>query len=143
MTQGYPVSFARDTNGTIIAEVVDVPGAITVGKNRAAALDQAQDALVAMLNGYMAEKKLIPAPSRPKRGQPTVTLPPMVAAKLAIYQAMQVGNITQLELAARLGCDGRQVRRLLDLDHNSRLDQLEAALRALGKRLVVDVQNAA
>jgi hypothetical protein len=31
----------------------------------------------------------------------------------------------------------------LDLDHHSRLDQLEAALSALGKRLVIEVQDAA
>jgi hypothetical protein len=35
------------------------------------------------------------------------------------------------------------VRRLLDLDHRSRLDQLETALGALGKRLVLEVQDAA
>jgi hypothetical protein len=35
--------------------------------------------------------------------------------------------------------DPRRVRRLLDLDHHSRLDQLAAALSALGKRLVIEV----
>jgi hypothetical protein len=35
------------------------------------------------------------------------------------------------------------VRRLLDLDHRSRLDQLEAALGVIGKRLVLDVRDAA
>ena len=143
MTQRYPVSFTRDANGTTIAEVVDVPGAVTVGKDRVQALERLQDALVAMLSGFVDQKMPIPGPSKPKRGDLTVALPPMVAAKLAIYQAMREGNITQLELAGRLDCDGRQVRRLLDLDHNSRLDQVEAALRALGKRLVVDVENAA
>jgi antitoxin HicB len=46
-------------------------------------------------------------------------------------------------LALRLGCDPRQVRRLLDLDHRSRLDQLEATLAAFGKRLVLEVRHAA
>jgi hypothetical protein len=46
-------------------------------------------------------------------------------------------------LAEGLGCDPRQPRRLLDLDHRSRLDQLEAALTALGKRLVLEVRDAA
>ncbi|MBW2618591.1 MAG: hypothetical protein JRC92_06925 [Deltaproteobacteria bacterium] len=66
-----------------------------------------------------------------------------MAAKLAIYQAMHDQEVSQLELAERLGCDARQVRRILDLDHASRLDQLEAALKALGKRLVVDIREAA
>jgi antitoxin HicB len=67
----------------------------------------------------------------------------MAAAKLAIYQAMREANLTQSALAEKLGCDPRQVRRLLDLDHHSRLNQLDAALAALGKRLVIEVQDAA
>ncbi|HZA65357.1 MAG TPA: hypothetical protein VE592_00320, partial [Geminicoccaceae bacterium] len=69
--------------------------------------------------------------------------PPLAAAKLAIYQGMREAGLTQAALAERLACDPRQVRRLLDLDHHSRLDQLEAALSALGKRLVIEVQDAA
>lgn len=67
----------------------------------------------------------------------------MVAAKVAIYQAMRGAGLSQAALAERLGCDPRQVRRLLDLDHRSRLDQLESALAAQGKRLVLEVRDAA
>jgi hypothetical protein len=35
------------------------------------------------------------------------------------------------------------VRRLLDIDHVSTLAQIEAALAALGKRLMVEVRDAA
>ena len=67
----------------------------------------------------------------------------MAAAKLAIYQAMRQKDVTQVELARRLGCDPKDIRRLLDLMHRSRLDRLEAALAALGKRLIVEVRDAA
>ena len=67
----------------------------------------------------------------------------MVAAKVAIYQAMRGAGLSQAALAERLGCGPRQVRRLLDLDHRSRLDQLESALAAQGKRLVLEVRDAA
>jgi antitoxin HicB len=36
-----------------------------------------------------------------------------------------------------------QIDRLVDLRHASRLDQLEAAFRALGKRLSVEIREAA
>ena len=42
-----------------------------------------------------------------------------------------------------LGCPVREVRELLDLDHHSRLDRLAAALTALGKRLVIQIRDAA
>jgi len=38
---------------------------------------------------------------------------------------------------------GQQIERLLDLQHSSRLEQTEAAFRALNKRLVVSTENAA
>jgi antitoxin HicB len=139
----YPLTLKKDRNGTVIAQAVDAPGALTVGRDEADASTQAVDALITLFAALMDEGAPIPRPSHPKRGGPVAILPPMIAAKLAIYQAMRDAGLTQSALAERLGCDPRQVRRLLDLDHNSRLDQLEAALAALGKRLVVEVQDAA
>jgi antitoxin HicB len=72
-----------------------------------------------------------------------VALPPMAAAKLAIYQTMRDQGVTQVELAGRLDCDPKDIRRLLDLMHNSRLDRLDRALAALGKRLSIEVRDAA
>jgi antitoxin HicB len=141
--QPYPLVLETDENGTVIAQAIDVPEAITVGRDAAEAVARAGDALVAALRAYIDDGRTIPLPSRPKRGQASAVLPPMVAAKLAIYRAMRDASLTQIAMAGRLGCDPRQVRRLLDLDHRSRLDQLEAALAALGKRLVLEVQDAA
>jgi antitoxin HicB len=72
-----------------------------------------------------------------------VTVPPLVAAKLAVYQAMLEEGVTQVELAARLHQDDRQVRRLLDVKHRSRLDMLERALHALGRQMVLEVKRVA
>jgi antitoxin HicB len=141
--QPYPLTLENDENGTVIAQALDVPEAITVGRDPEEEAARAEDALVAALRAYIADGRPIPRPSRPKRGQPCAVLPPQVVAKLAIYQAMRAAGLSQTALAERLGCDPRLVRRLLDLDHRSRLDQLEAALAALGKRLVLEVRDAA
>ena len=63
----------------------------------------------------------------------------LVAAKLALYEAMRAQRITRSELARRLGLQENGVRRLLDLDHRSHIDQVDRALAALGKRLEVRV----
>ena len=139
----YPLTLRPDRNGTVIAQAVDAPGALTVGRDEADAIAQASDALMTLFAYQISEDEPIPWPSRSKRGQPRAVLPPMAAAKLAIYQAMREAGLSKATLAERLRCDPRQVRRLLDLDHHSRLDQLEAALSALGKRLVIEVQDAA
>lgn len=139
MQQAYPVILTKDGD-TIIAEFPDVPEAITTGTNTNKALEWAQDALVVALSGYLDEKKDIPKPSVPKKGQATVALPPMIASKLAIYQAMRDQKVNQTDLAERLHCDPRQIRRLLDLDQHSRMDFIDDALHELGKRLVIDIQ---
>jgi antitoxin HicB len=68
-----------------------------------------------------------------------VVLPPLVSTKLALYEAMQAQRITRTELACRLGLQANAVRRLLDLDHCSHIDQVDRALATLGKRLEVRV----
>jgi antitoxin HicB len=73
------------------------------------------------------------------RGRPVAILPPLVAAKLALYEAMRAQGITRTELARRFGLQENAVRRLLDLDHRSHIDQIDRALAALGKRLEVRV----
>ncbi|MGD8562170.1 MAG: type II toxin-antitoxin system HicB family antitoxin [Desulfarculaceae bacterium] len=143
MLQAYPVKITPNRVGGFIARFPDVPEALTEADTKDEVLHWAQDALVVALSGYLDQRKDIPQPSRPKRGQSLVALPPMIAVKLAVYQAMRDKGVSQADLARRLGCDSRQVRRILDLDHHSRLDLLAAALHALGKRLVVDVRSAA
>lgn len=68
---------------------------------------------------------------------------PLAEMKLAIYGAMLAQRISKAELARRLNCHMPQVDRLLNLAHVSRLDQIEAAFRAVGKRLVIAVEDAA
>jgi hypothetical protein len=48
-------------------------------------------------------------------------------------------QLTQVELAARLQCDEKEVRRLLDPRHASKLSRLEAALALLGQQIVIGV----
>jgi antitoxin HicB len=47
------------------------------------------------------------------------------------------------ELARRLNVHLPQIDRLLDLDHDSRLDQLERAARAMGQDLHIEMRPAA
>ena len=64
-------------------------------------------------------------------------------AKIGLYRAMREEGLGKAELARRLGRHLPQVDRILDLGHASRLDQVEAALHALGRELSVEVARAA
>jgi antitoxin HicB len=56
-----------------------------------------------------------------------------------VLEAFAAAGITKSELARRIGKDEKEVRRILDPKHPTKLPALIAALRALGKRLVVGV----
>ena len=139
MNMSYPVTLKSYKGGQVGVFFADVPEAITAGTNEVEALDRAQDALTVALSSYLDDGRPLPVPSKAKRGQPMVVLPPRVAIKLAIHEAMCEEDVTQAQLGELLSIDGRQVRRILDLDHESKLSQLEAALAALGLRASVSV----
>jgi antitoxin HicB len=130
----YPVILTPD-DGTVLVTFPDVPEAITFGADEGEALLQAVDAIESALSVYVAERAPLPVPSKAKRGQHTVRPSALEGAKLGVYQAMTEQGIKKSELARRLGWHMPQVDRLFDLRHASRLDQIEAAARVLGKHL--------
>ena len=139
----YPVDLTIDEAGRHLATFPDVPEAGDDGASEAEALAGAKGALVAALVGYIEGKRDVPAPSKPRRGQRTVALDPLAAAKLALWQAMRERDLSKTALGAMLGESEAAVRRLLDLEHHSRIAAVEAALAALDKRIVTEVEDAA
>jgi antitoxin HicB len=137
----YSVKLSKDTNGSILVDVPDVPEAHTFGEDRAEALLRAADAIETALMICIGQRRDLPTPAAGKG--PFVVLPALTEAKLALYTAMRASKIGKAELARRLNWHLPQVDRLLDLRHSSRLDQLEAAFRTLGRRLSIQVDEAA
>lgn len=138
----YPVVLVEDDNDTILVDFPDFPECHTFGDDAEDALARAVDALESVIMGRMAGRKDIPPPSR-ARGRPTVTLPLQSAIKTAIYQAMREQEMTKARLARKMGWNPPQVDRLLSLRHRTRLDLLEQALAALGKKAEVRILEAA
>lgn len=131
----YPIVLTPDSNGTLLVTFPHMPEAITVGENEEDTRVEALEALEAAFEIYFAQKREIPMPSRPKRGQPVITLPPLVTAKVLLANEMLLQNVRKAELARRLNVNQVQVERLLRLGHSSRLEMVESAFEASGKRL--------
>lgn len=133
----YPCVLTPEEEGGFYVTFPDVPGALTGGKDRAEALAMAEDALTAALAGYVEERWDIPVPSAALDGQELIPVSSIVAAKLALYTAMRRQGISKTTLAKRLGLSESAVRKLVDPDHRSHISSVEAALRAVGRSLVV------
>jgi antitoxin HicB len=91
---------------------------------------------------YTARELPLPKPRANGKGLVPVAVAPDVAAKLAVLESFVAAGMTKSELARRIGKDEKEVRRILDPKHATKLPALMAALRALGKRLVVGVVEA-
>lgn len=137
MRCAYPCVLTREEDGGFSIGFPDIPEALTCGNDRADALTMAEDALAAALGAYVKRKEDIPVPSPVAADQALVAVPPVVAAKLALYTAMRRQELTRTALAERLELSEGAVRNLLNPDHRSRIGQIDKALRAVGRGLVV------
>jgi antitoxin HicB len=139
----YPVKLTPDDNGTILLTAPDLPEVSTFGADKADALVRAADAIATALKGRIRAREAIPAASAPRRGQRRVRLPAIVATKLELYRAMIETRTRKADLARKLGVHAPQIDRLLDLDHKSQLDQIEAAAKAIGREFHIELRPAA
>lgn len=134
----YPVTLTLDeTDGGFVVTFPDVPEAITQGDDSTHALIEASDALDEAIAGRIRRGDSIPEPSEAGPDQPVVSVPALTAAKAALYLALREADISKSELAVRLGCDEKEVRRLLDPRHLSKLPRIQKALTVLGKRITL------
>lgn len=139
----YPALIEPGDKGGLVVSFPDVPEAITQGDTREQAIAMGADALGLALLLYAREGRPLPK-ARAKAGELTpIAVEPDVAAKLALLDAFSRSGMTKLELAQRLGKDEKEVRRILDPMHPTKLGAMTEALAALGRRLVVGVENVA
>ena len=139
----YPAKMIPDGRSAgFVVTFRDIPEAITQGEDIADAIFQAIDCLEEAIAGRLRLEEIIPQPSRSRKDEHLIPLPALMAAKAALYIALKEAGITRIQLANRLKCDEKQVRRLLDPRHNSKICRIEEALEALGKQLIVGYRAA-
>ena len=138
----YPYTVFQSEDGAWQVRFPDVPEALTEGDTEADAHALATDALLAALGGLVKMRRDIPGPSAPD-ARPVVIVPMLQSAKLALYQAMREDGLNNVTLARKLDLLEGEVRRMIDLDHQTRIGTLEKALLQLGKQIASEVRRAA
>ena len=135
----YPVTLTPDTNGSLLVGFPDFPEANSVGDDEEEALINALDALETALEIYFDERRPIPMPSKTKRGQFEVELPALETSKVLLWNEMLSQSMRKAELARRLQVHIPQVDRLFDIRHSSKLEFVEQAAHALGKKIIISL----
>ncbi len=135
----YPIAL-EDDDGAVLVTSPDFPELTTFGEDREEAVARAVDALEEAIAARIHARNEVP---RPSKGKVFATLPSLTSVKVLLYQGMREQGIGKAELARRLGWHLPQVDRVLDVEHHSRLDQMDAALSAIGWRLDVNATRVA
>lgn len=136
----YPVSLVQnDTDQGYVVYCEDIPELFARGDTIDSAFEAAKAALEYLIETYIEEKRLVPTPSRAKRGQLGIELPTSLAAKVLLLNEMIAQRVRPAELARMLNTTPQEVNRLTDVRHTTRIDGIAAALQVLGKQLQVRV----
>jgi antitoxin HicB len=141
----YSALFEPAEEGGFVVTFPDVESGITQGDDERDAREMARDALITMFAYYIRHGLPVPPPTSQPRGRKyrMIELPAIVSLKTELYIAFLASGIRKAELARRMGIPKTTVDRLFDFNNHTRLDQIEAAFAALGKRLRTAVEDTA
>src|ERR1035437_7214801 len=124
-----------ERKGTLVVSLSDVPEASTEGKGEAQARANAEEALGLALLSYPQRGLALPKPSARGAKLVSIAVEPEIAAKLALLEAIRERGLSKSVFARLIGRDEKEVRRILDPRHSTKLSTLSEALRALGQQM--------
>lgn len=137
MAFDYPVKVEPTSTGGFIGTFRDVPEAISEGSTIDETLEFALEALILSIDFYRDDFKPFPHPSKPVKGELIVSIPASVSAKILLLNAMTESNTRPADLARKMDVKRQDITRLLNVRHSTKIDTVEKALFALGKKLAL------
>lgn len=133
-TYDYAFRFTKENDGWVIT-CRDLPEAISQADSNENRIDIAEGCLQAALESRIHDNEPLPVASKARRGEVMINSPATTAAKAALYEAMREAGISKIELARKMGIDEKEVRRMLDTAHGTKLPRIAEALEVLGRHL--------
>lgn len=138
----YPIEIEQDGSELMIV-IPDWNNAVTCGGDLAEALKNARDCIEELVADRINRREDFPEPS-PARGRRLVSPEALLALKAGVWTAMREQGVSFEELARRLGlASAEKAEHLVDPRRRTRPEQIEAAAAALGKRVALELQDAA
>lgn len=137
----YGVSIVPFEEGGFVVSVRDLPEVLTFGDDLDEAIKMAEDAIFVIVAGRVRDESNLNLPTPVLDGEYAVPLRAQMAAKASIYALWKEAGLSKSELARRLNRSETEVRRLLNPDHGTKLNQISEAAQALGGTLVVGLAS--
>ncbi len=135
----YPINVEPDGDGYLVT-CPDLPevttDADTLEDVPFRATDAIEEALASRLEGF----EPIPRPSS-ESGLLCLPIPSLIALKVALKWKIEERGINRAELARLLGWNRNSVDRLFQPRHGTKIDQFDAAFRAIGVMPVFNIRE--
>ena len=132
---GYGIELTADDNGTFLVTAPAFPEVTSFAVDKAEAANRGLSAIEEAIAARVRVGADIPNADGVAGRADVVHTALLMDLKLDLYRATRAAGVTRAELARRLGWNRTSVDRLFDVDHASRLEQIEAAMGALGFRV--------
>lgn len=132
----YAVNYEVSTDGVTVT-FPDIPEAITCGDNLEDAKEMAVDALFTAFDFYFEDGRQVPAPT--SNSVDWVEVPMSTEAKIHLLNGMVESRVSNADLARLIHVKPQEVTRIVNLNHNTKIDTIARALKAVGKDLRFEI----
>lgn len=138
----YPARITRAREGGWLIQFRDFPEGHSQAEDGEDVIDIAEGLLQACIEGRLLDAMEVVQPSEVRQGEVLVNVPMETATKAALLSAVASSGTSRVALAKALRMDEKEIRRMLDPRHSSKLPRVERVLKALGKELRISVVDA-
>lgn len=140
MRFSYPCEVSRDSEtGQVILECKN-PSAFAFGDSLEEAVKEMHSLLLDCVSDYIDEGKIFPTVTKTaKKNEVSVELTPSETVKVLFLNSMVETKTKPIQIARRLGIAKQEVTRILNPRQKTKIDTLEKAIEATGKKLIYSI----
>jgi len=139
-TAQYPIMLSSNEEGGYIVQVRGIPEINSEIWDMNELQETAVDALISGAEIYLDYKKEpFPMPEKAQKEDTLIMLPMSVFSKILLRNLMLTLNIKPIDLANKMGIKPQEVNRIMSLRHNTKIDTVHLAVKALGKDFQLEI----
>ena len=133
----YPAKIEKDDECFFLVTFRDIKFAATDGRTIEEAKEEAVDSLSEAISSIISDNEPLPLPSELKKNEYLIAPDALIAAKAALYVAVKEEGLSKKALAKRLNLSEEIGLSLLDPKYQTKILNIDKALTAMGRKMVI------
>lgn len=134
----YAINIIKDADYWLLS-IDELPSLTSIAYRLEDVQKECLDAFELMLDFYTENKQPIPLPKKAKKDACFLEIPTTLAAKIYLYNEWLNSGQDKKQLADKINIKQPQLSRLFNFKYKSKIEAIEQAFNALGKRFELKV----